>query len=86
MWRVNNSYSEVLRGTVEALCQLNIDRRMTCGELNGLLEKHQESIERRVNFLIDNAPDKLHQQIMQTRQILGLVMPAPPAQPMVMAP
>ena len=62
------------------------NRRMTCAELNGFLLKHEDSIDKRVNFLIDNAPDKLHQQIMMTRQILGLVMSPPPPQPMVVTP
>ena len=34
---------------------------MTVTELNDLLLKHHDSIESKVNFVIDNAPQKLHE-------------------------
>lgn len=36
-WRSNNSYSEVLRGTVSCLCQPDVTKRLTTGELVSLL-------------------------------------------------
>jgi hypothetical protein len=59
-WRTNNGYSEVLRGTVLSLLQLDVSRRLTTNELSQLLNKHAENIEKKVNFVIDNAPQKLH--------------------------
>ena len=72
-WRSNNNFSEVLRGTVSLLCNLNPERRLTVTELNDLLLKHHDSIEQKVNFVIDNAPQKLHEEIMGNRQIVGQV-------------
>lgn len=60
-WRTNNSFSEVLRGTVLALLQLDVSRRLTTNQLAELLNKHGENIEKKVNFVIDNAPVKLHE-------------------------
>ena len=60
-WRSNNSFSEVLKGTVSLLCSLNPERRMTVSELNDLLLKHHENIEAKTNFIVDNAPPKLHE-------------------------
>jgi hypothetical protein len=72
-WRLDKGFSEVLRGTVSLLCCLDPNRRLTVTELNDLLLKHHESIEQKVNFVIDNAPPKLHEEIMRNRQILGSI-------------
>lgn len=61
LWRANSGYSEVLRGTVSLLCNLNPERRMSVTELNDLLLKHHDQIEQKVNFVVDNAPQKLHE-------------------------
>lgn len=79
-WRSNNSYSEVLRGTVSCLCQPDVGKRLTTSELLSLLEKHHQSIEQKVNFLVDNAPAKLHQEIMNSRQLLMSSHQQPPVQ------
>lgn len=50
---------------------------MNTGELTLLLEKHHPKIEQKVNFLIDNAPQKLHEEIMHSRQIAQPVRPPP---------
>ena len=42
---------------------------MTVSELNDLLLKHHESINQKVNFVVDNAPQKLHEEIMLSRQM-----------------
>ena len=60
-WKRNGNYSEVLRGTVSLLCSLYPSTRMTVPELNDLLLKHHESIEDKNNFVVDNAPSKLHE-------------------------
>ncbi|MCB0371167.1 MAG: hypothetical protein KDD45_17560 [Bdellovibrionales bacterium] len=44
--------------------------------------KHHEYIEQKVNFLVDNAPPKLHEEIMRNRQLMGQV----PQQQWVSAP
>ena len=46
---------------------------MTVTELNDLLLKHHESINQKVNFVVDNAPQKLHEEIMQSRQMANPV-------------
>lgn len=70
-WRQNNLYSEVLRGTVLSLLQTDVGRRLTTSELSTLLGKHAEAINQKVNFVIDNAPSKLHEEIMASRQIVS---------------
>lgn len=71
LWRANSGYSEVLRGTVSLLCNINPERRMSVTELNDLLLKHHDQIEQKVNFVVDNAPQKLHEQIMSARQSMA---------------
>jgi hypothetical protein len=64
---------------------LDIPRRLTTGELTFLLDKHHQSVEQKVNFLIDNAPQKLHEEIMHSRQLMQPVLqhPLPPVQQQV---
>ena len=57
----NNSYSWVLKGTIALLCNIDSNRRMNTRELHDLLHKHSDQIEQKVTFLVDNAPEKLHQ-------------------------
>jgi hypothetical protein len=38
--------------------------------LEGLLGKHAEAIVKKENFVVDNAPAKLHEEIMTLRGIL----------------
>jgi hypothetical protein len=35
------------------------------------LNKHADKINQKVNFVIDNAPQKLHEEILGSRQILS---------------
>ena len=44
---------------------------MTLMELWTMLAKHQEHILNKTNFVIDNAPAKLHQEIGRLRASLG---------------
>lgn len=68
-WSSNPAYSEVLRGIAVNLCSHDPTRRMTAGELWGVLSKHEESIAKKVNFVIDNAPPKLHEGVREVRRI-----------------
>lgn len=43
---------------------------MTVSELNDLLLKHHENIEGKTNFIVDNAPPKLHEEIMANRSLM----------------
>lgn len=52
---------------VLALCETNPVNRLKVTEVSNFLEKHQESIENKVNFVVDNAPQKLHMEIMNIR-------------------
>jgi hypothetical protein len=61
----------VLRGTVLSLLQVDVGKRLTTSELSTLLGKHAEAISQKVNFVIDNAPAKLHEEIMASRHIVS---------------
>ncbi len=67
----NNTYSEVLRGVVLLLLSLNPEKRLNCNELDELLNKHAEHIIKKENFVVDNAPAKLHEEIINLRNILS---------------
>lgn len=40
----NRGYSEVLRGVILALVNLDIERRLPCDDLRVMLEKHSEKV------------------------------------------
>lgn len=85
-WRMNGSFSEVLRGTVSLMCCSDPERRLTVTELNDLLLRHHESIDQKVNFVVDNAPAKLHEEIMRSRQLADQMNPRPHAQVLQVGP
>ena len=64
-------YSEVLRGSILSLLTLDVSKRMTCGNLRVMLEKHANSVVAKENFVVDNAPPRLHEEIQNLRQQLG---------------
>jgi hypothetical protein len=69
-WAHNTAYSEVLRGVVLLLLSLNPETRLDCNELDELLNKHAGHIVKKENFVVDNAPPKLHEEIVNLRSIL----------------
>lgn len=70
LWAHNAAYSEVLRGVVLLLLALSPEARLRCSELEELLRKHAEHVVKKENFVVDNAPPKLHDQILSLRTIL----------------
>lgn len=68
---LNSTYSEVLKGTISNLCSLDPSQRMTLKELWSLLIDHKECIISKTNFVIRNAPHKLHNQIQKLRAIMA---------------
>ena len=51
----------MLRGVILSLCSEDYNKRMDSDELWGVVSKHEESIVKKNNFVIDNAPKKLHE-------------------------
>ena len=54
----------MLRGVILNLCSEDHKKRMESDELWGLVSKHEESIAKKNNFVIDNAPQKLHEAVL----------------------
>lgn len=84
-WALNSAYSEVLRGTVLLLLNVQPERRLSCSELAELLAKHGEPILKRENFVVDNAPGKLHEEIQHLRSTIAQTVP-PTYQPILVVP
>lgn len=63
-------YSEILRATVLNLCSLDPVERMTLQDLEQLLLKHETNIIALKSFVIDNAPAKLHKEVLQLRAFI----------------
>ena len=57
----NTTYSEVLRGCILSLLNLDTMRRMPCDELRIMLEKHSSKIMNKEILTIDNATPRLHE-------------------------
>jgi hypothetical protein len=68
-WILTRGFSEVLKATVLNLISLKPTQRLTAHELWGFLSKHERKIESRENFLIDNAPSKIHNEVENLRQV-----------------
>jgi hypothetical protein len=84
-WALNSAYSVVLRGTVLLLLNVHPEKRLSCSELSELLAKHAEPILKNENFVIDNAPGKLHEEIQHLLATLAQVAP-PNHQPILIIP
>lgn len=63
-------YSEVLRATILSLCSLDPLERMSLQDLEQLLLKHETNILALKSFVIDNAPAKLHKEVLQLRNFI----------------
>ena len=53
-------YSEVLRGTILSLVTPDVSKRISCGDIRVMLEKHSNRVVLKENFVVDNAPPRLH--------------------------
>ena len=64
------TYSEILRGVVSNLLEIEPLKRMSLLELKGLLEKHSENIVAKKPLRIDNAPKKLQRTVNEMFRII----------------
>ena len=59
-WILTRGYSDILKSLVINLCSLHPESRIMQEELWDLLKPHEEEIKNRKNFVIANAPAKIH--------------------------
>lgn len=74
------AFSDILKGTVNNLLEFNIEKRLTPAELWTWISQYENHILSRENFVITQAPEKLHQQVNEIRQSFGnqsVYMPPP---------
>lgn len=64
------TYSEILRGVVSNLLEIEPLKRMSLQELRLLLEKHSENIIAKKPLRIDNAPKKLQRTVNEMFKII----------------
>ena len=64
------TYSEILRGVVSNLLEIEPLKRMSLQELRHLLEKHSENIIAKKPLRIDNAPKKLQRTVNEMFKII----------------
>ena len=73
-FRVSNKYSDILKGVVTNLCEVTPEKRCTPEEMWAFLQPHGEKVRAKEDFVVENAPDKLHQQVAELREAMPLLM------------
>lgn len=73
-FKVSNKYSDVFKGIVSNLVEVNPDKRLTPQELWGFLQPHGNKIMEKEDFVIENAPNKLHTQVGELREAMPLLL------------
>ena len=73
-FKVSNKYSDIFKGIVCNMVELNPEKRISPQELWGFLQPHSNKIMEREDFVIENAPNKLHSQVSELREAMPLLM------------
>lgn len=75
-FKVSGKYSDILKGAIANICEVNPDRRVSAEELWAFLQPHGHKIRGKEDFVVENAPGKLHQQVGELREAMPLLMKA----------
>ena len=75
-FKVSNKYSDILKGTISNICEVNPEKRVNAEELWAFLQPHGEKIRNKEDFIVENAPMKFHQQVSELREAMPLLMKA----------
>lgn len=73
-FKVSNKYSDIFKGIVSNMLEVVPEKRITPQELWGFLQPHGEKIFERQDFVIENAPNKLHAQVGELREAMPLLL------------
>jgi hypothetical protein len=67
-WKSNTVYSEIFTALVANLCSFQPERRIEDDELWQWLSKYEQPIRHKEDFVIEEAPPKIEQEIEDIRR------------------
>ena len=66
-WRINTTYSEIFTAFISNLCSFEPEKRLTEKELWSWINKYEEEIKNKDDFVIEHAPLKIEKEIQELR-------------------
>ncbi len=74
-FKVDKSYSELLRAVVSGLSGLNASERLSWSEVWNWIKKYEKNISQRKDFSVDQIPASINQQLNVLRSDISTIRP-----------
>ena len=74
-FKVDKSYSELLRAVVTGLSGLNASERLSWSEVWNWIKKYENNISQRKDFSVDQIPASINQQLNLLRSDISTIRP-----------